>query len=92
MLSWPDGNPNIPDKLGQTPVHLAARFGRASSLRLLLDNGGKLDLKDKNGETPIQLARCDDDCMNEILLHQFLAILSKHRLEGFKSKSGMLNL
>ncbi|XP_028415846.1 uncharacterized protein LOC114539418 [Dendronephthya gigantea] len=87
MLSWPDGNPNIPDQQGQTPVHLAARCGRATSLRLLLDNGGKLDLKDESGQTPIQLARCHDDCMNEILIHQILAMFSKFRLKTFKVAS-----
>ncbi|CAB4016506.1 ankyrin-3 isoform X2 [Paramuricea clavata] len=84
MLSWPDGNPNFPDELGQTPVHLAARCGQASSLRLLLDNGGKLDIMDKQGKTPIQLARFNNDCMNVILWYQFSAVISKCRLKEAK--------
>lgn len=82
MLSWPDGDPNKPDKLGQTPVHLAARCGQASCLRLLLNNGGMLDLKDKLGKTPIQLASGFGSCMNIILdIYQF-SVMSKYRPRG----------
>ena len=81
ILSWPLQNANVPDDLGQTPVHIAARFGRASCLRLLLYKGGKLDIKDKEGKTPIQLACDHDDCTNVILLYQFSTMLSKCRVE-----------
>ncbi|CAB3990702.1 ankyrin repeat-containing [Paramuricea clavata] len=89
MLSWPDGNPNIPDELGQTPVHLAARRGRASSLRLLLDSGGNLGKRDKNGENPIRLANDDDDCMDVILGYQISAMIAKYRLKEVKAKKSM---
>jgi ankyrin repeat protein len=84
MLSWPDINANIPDDLGQTPVHLAAMCGRGSSLRLLLDKGGDLGILDKNGKSPIQLANGDDDSMNVILMHQFSAMISHYHLKGVK--------
>ena len=85
MLCWPNGNPNTPDDLGQTPVHLAAMCGRGSSLRLLLDKGGDLKILDRNGKSPIQLANNHDDCINVILLHQFSAMLSQYRLKEMKS-------
>ncbi len=84
MLSWPDGEPNIADELGQTPVHLAARCGRASCLHLLLDKGGDLNIRDKNGKTPIQLADGIDDCMNVILAYQISAMISKYRQKEVK--------
>lgn len=87
MLSWSDGNPNIPDELGQTPVHLAARRGLASSLRLLLDSGGNLGKRDKNGENPIQLANDDNDCMDVILGYQISAMIAKYRLKEVKGKT-----
>lgn len=56
MLSWPECNPNVPDEIdGRTPVHVAAERGKETCLKLLLKKGGKLDLKDKNGDTPIKL-------------------------------------
>lgn len=84
MLSWPDGNPNVPDKVdGQTPVHIAARCGRASSLKLLLNKGGSLDIKDKNGVTPIDLA--NRHCMDVIIEHHIGRVIwkyCKHEITG----------
>ena len=66
MLSWPDGDPNIQDSIdGQTPVHVAARCGQLSSLKLLLNKGGSLHIKDKKKCTPIALAA--QSCMETIL-------------------------
>ena len=68
MLSWEGGNPNSADEIGQTPVHVAAKCGKASSLRLLLNKGGRLDLEDENCMTPIKLAT--DECIETIIRHQ----------------------
>lgn len=58
MLEWPECNPNIQDEVdGRTPVHVAAYCGEASCLRILLKKGGKLDLKDKNGKTSLDLVK-----------------------------------
>ena len=58
MLEWPECNPNIQDEVdGRTPVHVAAYCGEASCLKILLKKGGKLDLKDKNGKTSLNLVK-----------------------------------
>ena len=75
MLSWDDGNPNIADEIGQTPVHVAAKCGRTSSLRLLLRKGGRLDVEDNEGMTPITEATYE--CHATIIKHQVVAMISK---------------
>ncbi|KAJ3208464.1 hypothetical protein HDU67_006706, partial [Dinochytrium kinnereticum] len=39
--------------LGRYPLHYAARFGHLSLLRILLENGAKLDVLDAEGGTPL---------------------------------------
>ena len=70
MLSWSDGEPNVPDpKDGRTPVHLAAWKGHANCLKLLLMNGGDLHRVDQNGDTPLSLASDHQGCLSIILFH-----------------------
>ena len=90
MLSWDDGDPNVPDEIGQTPVHLAAKCGKASSLQLLLSKGGRLDLKDDDGLTAIKLAT--DQSIDAIIQHQIATMIGKQiskfftrRMEGLQS-------
>ena len=75
MLSWEDGDPNIQDEIGQTPVHVAAKCGRASTLRLLLRKGGRLDVVDFEGMTPVNGATCE--CHSIIIKHQVVAMISR---------------
>ena len=42
---------------GLTPLHLAAGFGRAGTVRLLLDRGADPSAKDSGGRTPADTAR-----------------------------------
>ncbi|WP_162014354.1 ankyrin repeat domain-containing protein [Kordia algicida OT-1] len=42
---------------GKTPLMYAARYNRAKIANLLLENGAKLDYKDKNGRTAIDYAK-----------------------------------
>jgi len=48
-------DPNIPDKLGYTPLHLAAWAGKAQLVRALVASGARLDMKDNDGKTPLDL-------------------------------------
>lgn len=51
------GDPNLfseGDRL--TPLHIACIWGRPSIVQLLLEHGGNLDVKCKDGQTPIQYA------------------------------------
>jgi hypothetical protein len=47
------GNPNARNKYGQTPVFLAARYGKASVLRELVAGGGDVNLTCHGGESPL---------------------------------------
>jgi ankyrin repeat protein len=38
---------------GETPLHRAAAFGSEESIQMLLDAGGRLDVKDMNGDSPL---------------------------------------
>jgi ankyrin repeat protein len=86
MLSWEDGNPNTADEIGQTPVHVAAKCGKASSLRLLLSKGGRLDLKDDQGMTPMNLATdaCTEAIMNHQITTAFGRKISKYIIRNIK--------
>ena len=47
----------IRGRQGLTPLHLAAGFGRAGTVRLLLDRGADPSAKDSGGRTPADTAR-----------------------------------
>ena len=40
----------------ETPLHRAAAFGTAASIRLLLDAGATVDVRDMNGDSPLSWA------------------------------------
>ena len=52
-------NVNVVDKLGMTPLLWAANvdFGDAAMIELLLKSGAKTDARNKDGLTPLELAR-----------------------------------
>ena len=41
---------------GETPLHRAAAFGNEEDIRLLLDAGAKVDVRDAHGDTPLSWA------------------------------------
>ena len=49
-------NMQTTDRFGFTPLHLAATHGRLAAVHILLTAGAALDIEDKNGRTPAQLA------------------------------------
>ena len=49
-------DPNVTNDAGQTAMHFAARTGDAI-VRLLADTGGRVDVKDRQGRTPMDYAR-----------------------------------
>ena len=49
-------DPDVPDKDGETPLLLAAYFGRTEVVRLLLDSGAEIDMADAFGRTPLMRA------------------------------------
>jgi len=56
---------DIPNKYGMTSLHQAAFRGDTDMIQFMIDNGAAVDLKNKQGATPCQLAyakkkyRCD---------------------------------
>lgn len=56
MLLKSGAGPNLTTDDGQTPVHVAAKYGNTSTLILLLEDGGDPLFKNKSGETPLHLA------------------------------------
>ena len=49
-------NPNIQNRLGETPLNLAAQIGWTEGADLLLAHGANVDLANGRGETPLIMA------------------------------------
>ena len=49
-------DPNIQDKQGMTPLHIACIDGDLSMVKSLIDHGARVDDKDYDGNTPFSLA------------------------------------
>ncbi|XP_074029329.1 uncharacterized protein isoform X1 [Leptinotarsa decemlineata] len=67
MLLKSGAGPNLATYDGQTPVHVAARYGNLQTLLLLLEDGGDPQFKNKKGETPLHLA--SRDCRPDVVQH-----------------------
>jgi ankyrin repeat protein len=59
MLIARGANVNVVDKQGMTPLLWAANidFGDTAMIELLLTSGAKTDARNKDGLTPLELAR-----------------------------------
>ena len=60
LLLHHGANPNLADRDGHTPLHLAAETGQVASLRLLLAAGADPNAADAWGVTPLHLAARGD--------------------------------
>ena len=54
-------NVNEEDNGNATPLHLASYFKRLEIVRVLLDNGASIDMKNGAGKTPLQIAIVGND-------------------------------
>jgi len=43
--------------MGLTPLHQAVRYGNDEIAKILLEHGASLDLKDKEGKSPFDMAK-----------------------------------
>ena len=49
-------NIDVVDVDGQTPLHIAAHYGLADAVNVLLQMNASMEMKDKNGKTPMEVA------------------------------------
>lgn len=92
-LSW-----TAVDNYGQTPLHLASLRGNTAVVRYLLDQGEPsdvrrlLNLPDKNGKTPLDLAIARKRPTVELVLRQHLAKFGARSSLASSCKSTILQL
>ncbi|CAH0702580.1 unnamed protein product [Spodoptera exigua] len=69
MLLKSGAGPNKATEDGQTPVHVAAKYGNLATLLLLLEDGGDPLRKTKTGETPLHMAcrSCKPDVVRHLI-------------------------
>ncbi|KAG5674417.1 hypothetical protein PVAND_004390 [Polypedilum vanderplanki] len=75
MLLKSGANPNITTENGETPVHVASKYGNVITLDLLLEDNGDPLLKSHSGETPLHLAA--RNCHPEIVKHLIKFVKSR---------------
>lgn len=80
MLLKSGANPNINTENGETPVHVASRYGNVVTLDLLLDDMGDPLLKSHTGDTPLHLA-CRN-CHPKIVHHLIDYVKTHHSPEA----------
>lgn len=60
-------------KDGKTALHYAVEAGRLDVVKLLIENGAKIDIKDKKGYNPLRIAKK----LNNIEIEQYLIEIKK---------------
>jgi ankyrin repeat protein len=64
----------------ETPLHLAVARGHSEVVAILLKYNARLDIRDKNGMTPLQLAENIKNREIVALIKQYLAELWPYQL------------
>eukprot|EP00117_Sycon_ciliatum_P031323 scpid24158/ scgid5754/ Ankyrin repeat domain-containing protein 23; Diabetes-related ankyrin repeat protein len=85
-------NIDLPDKAGNTPLHLASRLGNYDGVRLLLEKGANVQVKNKDGQTSLDRA-CDSEsheestifCVEALLHHCITNLGTEKALEMARS-------
>ena len=57
MLLDKGANPNVVERSGLTPLHLAAGKGKRTRVELLINHGANVNIRDRDGKTPLSLAK-----------------------------------
>lgn len=62
-------SPSVKTGGGRTPIHFAAKAGRAKVVKMLLDNGADVNAKTRDGATPLHFAaRAKEEKVVKVLL------------------------
>ena len=73
FLSWQDVDQiNTTDYEGRTPVMLAAQFNCYDTVKVLLEHGANVDLRDSENKTVLHYAIGSSDIVREILKVQLV--------------------
>lgn len=57
----------VTDSSGNTPLHIAAKYGRVKAIQALLNRGADTEARNKKRDLPIQLT--DDDSCRQVLIN-----------------------
>ncbi|XP_045156525.1 osteoclast-stimulating factor 1-like [Mercenaria mercenaria] len=60
LLNKPHCEVSVQNKLGDTPIHSAAWKGHADAVDLLLEKGAQVNIRNKDGKLPYELAKDPD--------------------------------
>ncbi len=76
---------NSVDAYGDSILHSAAYYGHSDLISILLDNNANPDLKNANGETPLQILEAEDE------LEDSLQIFKQHKSVIFQKEIDISN-
>ena len=65
LLLEAGADPNLQNNIGNTALHLAAKWDRMDSIPILVEHGASLEVENSRGETPLDVAV--DDRIIELL-------------------------
>lgn len=87
LLKVPQSDINLQDVNGNTPMHDAAGHPQDHTLRVLLDKGAKIDVRNHRGQTPLDTARANGRRTNlKLLMEKYADELKMPK----RSLTGML--
>lgn len=74
-------DPNIQEKInGQTALMLAVKRGGIDTARILIQNGARLDIRDRNGNTALIWAACANVEIIQLLISNGAEINARNRM------------
>ncbi|XP_055892076.1 osteoclast-stimulating factor 1-like [Biomphalaria glabrata] len=83
LLSIENCEVNVQNKLGDTPLHSAAWKGHAEAVKMLLDKGARVDLRNNDGKLPIDLTK---DADVAALLREAAGVRASRYSEGYEDE------
>lgn len=85
LLSKPQIDVNVTNKLGETALMRAARYGHDEIAKLLFDNGAKLDIENNIGETALAISKIYNQHTTTDFLKSTIAILTNQAFNALSA-------